>query len=384
MDGVKVDVVDNNEHLGQIISGFQQESKNVDNRLTKGRKSLFGLLGAGFAYKCMLSPAVMIYLYKTFTCPIIRSGLSTFVLRSQQIEPISLFQRKTFKSILKLSKTAPTPAIHFILGEIPIEGLIHRDIFSLFYCVWSNPDTKIHKIVKYLLEHSNNNSRTWSTHLKHLSEKYNMEDPLFLILSDPPPKHIYMENVKIKILAFYEKYLRTNAIKNSRMKYFNVSTIGLTGKIHPSVAGVMTTNEVKNMRPHIKMLTGDFLTYKIKSEQSGGSPHCRFGCVSISGEPISEDISHIVSCCVKTSQIRNRILSDIEAICGEAQTIINFNTLIQNSEELTQFILDPSSLNLHNRISLSDPILPEIFRLSRQLCAALDQERKRQLNLLNN
>ena len=332
----------------------------------------------------MLSPAVMLYLYRTFTCHIIRSGLSTFVLRSQQIEPISLFQRKTLKSILKLSKTAPTPTIHFVLGEIPIEGLIHRDIFSLFYCVWSNPETKIHKIVKYLLENSNNNSRTGSTNLKHLSVKYNMEDPLTLILSNPPPKHIYMENVKIKILAFYEKYLRTNAAQNSKMKYFNVSTIGLTGKIHSSVSGVMTTNEVNNMRYHIKMLLGDFLTYKTKSEQSGGSPHCRFGCVSISGEPISEDILHIVSSCFKTSQIHRRILSDIETLCGQASTIINFNTLIQNPEELTQFILDPSSLNLNQRISMSDPILPEIFRLSRQLCAALGQERKRQLNLLNN
>ena len=41
MDGVQVEVVDNNEHLGQVISGFQQESKNVDNRLTKGRKSIW-------------------------------------------------------------------------------------------------------------------------------------------------------------------------------------------------------------------------------------------------------------------------------------------------------------------------------------------------------
>ena len=67
-----------------------------------------------------------------------------------------------------------------------------------------------------------------------------------------------MENVNIKILAFYQNYLGMNATKKSKMNYFNVSTIGLTGKIHPSVSGMTTTKEVKNMRPHIKMLMGDF------------------------------------------------------------------------------------------------------------------------------
>ena len=90
-----------------------------------------------------------------------RSGLSAFALGAAQIAPISLFQRKTLKAILKLSITAPTPAIHFITGELPIEGKIHKDIFSLFYSIWSNPGTKIYEILLYLLRNSAENSRTW-------------------------------------------------------------------------------------------------------------------------------------------------------------------------------------------------------------------------------
>ena len=47
----------NNEHLGQIVSVRRQEEKKLDLRLEKGRKSLFGFLGAGFAFKCSLSPS---------------------------------------------------------------------------------------------------------------------------------------------------------------------------------------------------------------------------------------------------------------------------------------------------------------------------------------
>ena len=46
MDGERVEVVENNEHLGQIISDVQQEQKNVELRLRKGRGSLFNLLGS--------------------------------------------------------------------------------------------------------------------------------------------------------------------------------------------------------------------------------------------------------------------------------------------------------------------------------------------------
>ena len=58
LNGQKVKVTEDNEHLGQVVSGTDQEQKNVELRIEKGRKNLFGMLGAAFAYKCLLSPVV--------------------------------------------------------------------------------------------------------------------------------------------------------------------------------------------------------------------------------------------------------------------------------------------------------------------------------------
>ena len=41
MDSETVKVVENNEHLGQIVSGQRQEEKNIDQSISKGRKSLY-------------------------------------------------------------------------------------------------------------------------------------------------------------------------------------------------------------------------------------------------------------------------------------------------------------------------------------------------------
>ena len=309
MDGEQVKVVDNNDHLGQIVSGNKQEEKNIDERITKGRNNLFGLLGAAFSYKCHLSPVLKIHLFRTFTCPIIRSGLSSFALRTNQLSPLTIFHRKTLKSFLSLSKTAATPAIHFMMGELPMEGKIHRDVFSLFYSVWTNEQTKIYQIVKYLLSMASKNSRTWCSFLRDLSSKYNMRDPLDFLAEDPPSRSEYKEYILTKITSFHEKELRQEAMTNSCMKFLHVDLTGLRGKHHPAIANIKTTAEVAKLRPHLKMLCGNLLTYGQKFQQSGlGSPHCRL-CDSD-----FESISHIFASCPRFDDIREKILIEYDDV----------------------------------------------------------------------
>ena len=81
--GERVEVVENNEHLGQVISGDRQTGKNIDRRIMKGRQALFGLLGSSYKYQCKISPAVKLHIYRTIICPTMISGLSTFYLKTR-------------------------------------------------------------------------------------------------------------------------------------------------------------------------------------------------------------------------------------------------------------------------------------------------------------
>ena len=377
MNQEEVKVVEDNEHLGQVVSGQNQEQKNVDLRIVKGRNCLFGLLGAGFAFKCFLSPVVKMHIYKTYVCPVLRSGLSSFALQSSQLEPLALFQRKLLKSILKLSSTAPTPAIHFLTGELPMEGKLHKDLFSIFFCVWNNPDTKIHEILKYLLKSSPDNSRTWAIHLKHLCTRYGLEDPLAYLNRDPPTKSFWKELVGTKIIAYFENKLRNYAEENSLMGYLNTFSCGLRGRHHPSLANMVTTWDVKKSRAHLKFLSGNYLTYKIKADQSGGSPRCR-----ICETGAEETVSHVISNCSALQLERQKILPDISKLCALTQNKINFEELLQSEEKLCQFILDPTSLNLTLRVNLQDKLVPAFFQLSRDFCHVMDKTRLRLLKEL--
>ena len=65
LNGQKVKVTVDNDHLGQIVSGVDQELKNIESRMDKGRKNLFGMLGPAFAQKCLLSPVLKFHLFRT-------------------------------------------------------------------------------------------------------------------------------------------------------------------------------------------------------------------------------------------------------------------------------------------------------------------------------
>ena len=200
------------------------------------------------------------HLFCIFSSPIALSGLSSLSVRPNHMKPMTAFHRKVLRGFLHFSDKCPIPAIHFLLGEIPIEARLHRDVFSLLYSIWTNPQTKIFDIVRHLLAVSPENSRTWSVHVRLLSRLYGLPDPLLLLDQPPPPKSTWKENITTTITAYHERRLRELASENSKMKWFNVSLLGLRGKCHPLLNDVTTAHEVKKLRCQLKMLCGDLFT----------------------------------------------------------------------------------------------------------------------------
>ena len=129
------------------------------------------------------------------------------------------------------------------------------------------------------------------------------------------------------------------------------------------------------MRPHLKFLSGDYLTFEIKSSQSGGSAICRICRLS------DEMYSHIIASCKHLN--RKQFYNEYRILCSLSENKINFDHILQNEETLTQFILDPCSFNLKTRIHIDDPVRPLLFNLSRDFCYSLDKQRKLKLTELS-
>ena len=309
--GDKLTVSEDNEHLGLVVSGINEEIKNVDKNITSARDSLFGFLGNIFSHKCKIAQTVQYHTWTVFIKPVLKSGLSALPIRPPVMKTIETFHHKILRAILKLSKFSPIIPLYFLLGELPMEGTLHLDVLSLFWNVWSNPQTKAHEAVKYILKMSDNNSVTWAAHLRILFIIYNLPDPLILLDSQPWPKQKWKLHTKTAVIRHHESTLRLKALGNSKLNYLNVQTTSLSGRPHPVLSWVETTRDVGIVRPHIKMLLGDYLCYSQLAHDRGIPSYCRL-CQSAHPQPApAEDTMHMLTRCRATADTRQRIMPDL-------------------------------------------------------------------------
>ena len=128
---------------------------------------------------------------------------------------------------------------------------------------------------------------------------------------------------------------------------------------------------------HLKMLSGDYLTYEVKSSQSGGSPHCRC-CDS----RVAENILHILIECDAYRETRTSIFGEIETLLQESN--FQYEEIFQNKQHMTHFKLDPKSMKLPLRINSSSKILKDLIKLSRDYCFSINTKRTKLLKAKTN
>ena len=343
--GQNLVVSKDNEHLGLIVSGTDEESKNVDKNIESARNTLFGLLGQTMSYKCKLSPEVQLNIWSVYIKPALRSGLASLPVRPPAVKTLASFHLKILRGILKLSSHSPILPLHFLLGEPPIEAALHLDIMGLFWNTWANPQTKIHDIVKYIIMMSDSSSLTWSAHLRTLFIMYNLPDPLALLQGPLWPKQRWKDHTRAAVTSYHERQLREKARTNHKLEFLNVQTLGLSGKPHPTLTWIITTQDVVKARIHTKMLAGDYMCYDTLSKDRGSDPQCRLCLADCTPHPApAETMTHLVAVCRATENTRTRILPDLLNIVAKYFPSNNILKEINHST-LTQFVLDPTSFN---------------------------------------
>ena len=102
---------------------------------------------------------------------------------------------------------------------------------------------------------------------------------------------------------------------------------------------VSNTQDVMIVRPHIKMLSGDYLTYSNLSHDRGVDPCCRL-CKQLSDNPGPvEDLAHLLTSCRGISDTKNSVMPDF---LNTVATSYPTNGLLSHVSHLmtTQFLLD--------------------------------------------
>ena len=207
--------------------------------------------------------------------------------------------------------------------------------------------------------------------------------PAYLPKAWPSPttltfKHACLVQVRVgyscedKIIAWHERSLRSLAVNNSKMKYLNIQLHGLSGRAHPTIHGILTTQDVKKLRLHMKFLTCDILTDEPSADTT--CPLCH--------SPSPNPTEHALVSCQALSEVRSRIFPELLNTAAQVQPMSGILSYDIPPPIMTQFILDCTSLNLPDsvRIPAHNPRIFEIYRISRDWCFAIAGERARLLS----
>ena len=281
-----------------------------------------------------------------------------------------------FRGFLKLSQFSPTVALYFLLGELPVEASLHISALTLFHNIWTNQHTTLHSAVKYILKMSSESSLTWSNHIQILCRKYSLPSPLHLLETCQPwTAEQWKCLVKTRVTVWFERDLRRQALPNSKLQYLNVQLNGLSGRPHPSLMNISTTQDAKKLRLHLKFLTGDYLTgWRRSQDLPGTDPSCKLCRAQ------EETTEHILTICPALAEERQRILSKLLNTVVSVQPKCKILSM-HNPAVLTQFILDCTSINLEEdfRIPAHNPNIKDIFSVARDWCVAANNARNRKL-----
>ena len=182
--------------------------------------------------------------------------------------------------------------------------------------------------------------------------------------------------------------LRLKAATNVKLQYLNVQALGLSGRPHPVLSWIQTTRDVTLIRPHLRMLAGDYPCYSHLAHDRGVPPHCQL-CIRLAQQqpqhqPEEENMTHVITRCRATNETRQRLLPDLFNLVASYDPD---HGLLSGStpDTLTQFILDSTSLNLPAvcRISPRHPLYSHIARHCSNITYAIHKDRTRQLQSLN-
>ena len=286
------------------------------------------------------------------------------------MESLELFQRKVLRSFLGFSARSPIPGIHFVLGELPIAGQLATESLSLFWNLWSNHDSLVFKVAKYILIHANKNSRCWCIFVRHLTRQLGLPDPLHLLQNAPPSKDSWMNTCNDLVYKLHLQTLRGNAQQNSRLIWLNVELMDLK-KPNPLLANVRCHREVQKLKIQLKVLCGDFYSKSVIGQRNNTSTACL----------LCEDELHVFgpTGCPALCDPRDTILPQIKEAALSCTPVID---IADDPKTFVQFACDPCSpsLNYNNRVNLNNPEECEkTFRLTRQYIFCIYSLRARKI-----
>ena len=283
---------------------------------------LYGLNGVG--------PEVCMWLIEIFVITRMIYGLECLPIASIELEPMETYYRELLRKIQHLPESTANAAVYLLVGALPVEALIHIKTLTLFGQIMRRQDSIEYEIVERQLAIKEDNSHSWSIHVKLLLETYGLPSPLQLLYC-MATKDQWRKCVTTHVHKLWYDQLKTEARAKKTLNHINLDNCK-PGMLH-SIWDLDTTDPLIAIRAsiHAKILVQRYPLNTSRTSKSNTDicPCC---------DEQEETLAHFLLDCPELQQERTK---HIQTLKNEMEK----NGLEPNRENTIAAILDPSSLS---------------------------------------
>ena len=352
------------EHLGIIRNTSSYQDKLAEDRIKKGRRTLYSLMGTGVHGLNGLNPRTSSKMWKIYVLPQMLFGLEVTNNPTSEIKKIEQFQRETMKQLQGLPPNASNAATYLLLGIVPLEGALEKSILTTFCTMLRNTNTAEYRILYRQLATKNVKSKSWINIAKDALYKYGLPSAYDLVL-DTPEKDSWKHSIKNAINLYHENELKEQIANQKSCRYINVESCSMTKGHHVWNSASSNPREVTRAAMKAKILTGNYNLQAKRSYFKNESSTAN--CHLCNSDP--ENREHFVVTCPTSNHVRDGYMPDIYQVLTSALGVWEARKIWETPHGKLQVVLDSSFY-----IKGLEQIY-EIERLSRNLLFALHLHR---------
>lgn len=369
LNGTCVDITDSAVHLGVVRS--ISEKADIDGKLSLGRRTAYSLMGAGFHGGSGLKAAQNGHIWSVFVIPRLLYGLEVQLLKCKDIENLERFQRQCLKQIQGLPDKTSNSACLALLGILPVECILHKNLLNLFINMVRNENSVEYEIIQRQLAIKEPHHKSLLTHIRSILDRYGLPS-IFTLLRTPPSKAEWKGLLDHGVHEAVETQWKSDIQSKSSTKYLNPNVLKVGSCHHIWHTVRNSVHDSIRAQLKCKLLTG---TYILQANRAAFNQHAVNPTCKLCSEG-PETRQHFLTECSFLTAERQSYIQRLTTLC------IFTDAQIQQLNEpviLTQLTLDASIvINIEN---LSEDQLGSlelytreyIYRIHRKRIAALRQ-----------
>ena len=122
---------DDYTHLG-LNWASNHGAPDVESKIALARGTAYALLGVGLHGDSGLDPGASVKLISTYATLRLLYGLDSINLAKKDIAVLDAFYKQLLKRMQGLPDNTANEAVYLLLGMVPVEGIIHIKVPTLF------------------------------------------------------------------------------------------------------------------------------------------------------------------------------------------------------------------------------------------------------------